>query len=96
VLAAAIAASLLALPAASQQNAPKTQVWIDVATHDMAGMPDMGGMGRFDSGMFGGGGNKVEYGATRRGGMPVQYLDIAKLNQPAPGVAAEQSIPAGL
>jgi hypothetical protein len=97
LLAAAIAATLLALPAASQQaKAPKTQVWIDVATHDMAGMPDMGGMGRFASGMFGGGNAHNTYGSTRHGGMPGQYVDIAMLNQPAPGVPAEQFIPAGL
>jgi hypothetical protein len=96
LLAAAIAASLLALPVASQQKGPKTQVWIDVATHDMAGMPDMGGMGRMAAGMFGGEGAKVHYGATRYGGMPGQYVDIAMLNQPAPGVPAEQFIPPGL
>jgi hypothetical protein len=97
VLAAAIAATLLAFPVASQQGrAPKTQVWIDVATHDMAGMPDMGGMGRLASGMFGGGNADNHYGATRYGGAPGQYVDIAMLNQPAPGVAAEQAIPAGM
>ena len=95
LLAAAIAASLLAFPVSSQNKAPKTQVWIDVATHDMAGMPGMGGMGRLASGMFGGGGDN-HYGATRYGSAPGQYLDIAMLNQPAPGVAAEQAIPAGL
>ena len=96
LLAAAIAASLLALPVASQQKAPKTQVWIDVATHDMAGMPDMGGMGRMAAGMFGGSKAQVHYGMTRYGGMPGQYVDIAMLNTPAPGVLAEQFIPAGL
>jgi hypothetical protein len=97
LLAAAIAATLLALPAASQQGkAPKTQVWIDVATHDMAGMPDMGGMGRLASGMFGGGDAQSHYGDTRYGGTPGRYVDIAMLNQPAPGIAAEQLIPAGL
>lgn len=95
LLAAAIAASLLALPVASQQKAPRTQVWIDVATYDMAGMPGMGGLGRLASGMFGGGAQNA-YGQTRYGGAPGQYLDIAMLNQPAPGVPAEQSIPAGL
>jgi hypothetical protein len=97
LLAAAIAASLLAFPVASQQaRAPKTQVWIDVATHDMAGIPGMGGMGRLASGMFGGGNAQNHYGATRYGGTPGQYVDIAMLNQPAPGVEAEQLIPAGL
>ena len=45
----------VATPAASQQNkAPKTQVWIDLATHSFAGMPDMGPMGGLAMGMFGG------------------------------------------
>ena len=47
-LAAAIATALIALPAASQApKGPKTQVFIDVATHSMAGMPDLGGLGGF-------------------------------------------------
>jgi len=41
-LATALACALVAVPAASQQaKGPKTQLWLDVATHSMAGMPDM-------------------------------------------------------
>ncbi len=41
----AVAATLIALPAASQQGkTPPTNLYIDVLTHNMAGMPDMGGM----------------------------------------------------
>ena len=41
----ALSCTLLALPAASQQSkTPPTNLFIDVATHNMAGMPDMGGM----------------------------------------------------
>ena len=51
----AMAVVIAAAPAASQQNkSPKTQVWIDLATHDFAGMPDMGGMGGLAMNMFGG------------------------------------------
>ena len=42
ILALALATALVALPAASQQGkGPKTQVFIDVATHDFAGMPSL-------------------------------------------------------
>jgi hypothetical protein len=94
----AIAASLaMALPATGQQaKAPKTQVWMDVATHDMAGMPDMGGLGRTAMGMFGGANMRNHYGATRYGAMPGRYVDIALLNQLNPGVEAEDLVPAGL
>ena len=55
-----LAATLLALPAASQQGkAPPTNLYIDVATHNMAGMPDMGammgGLGGFMAKRMGGG-----------------------------------------
>ena len=38
------AAVSVALPASSAPSGPETQVWIDVATHHQAGMPDMGSM----------------------------------------------------
>jgi hypothetical protein len=69
---------------------------MDVATHDMAGMPDMGGLGRAAAGMFGGAGAQNTYGATRYGAMPGRYVDIALLNQLNPGVEAEDLVPAGL
>ena len=93
----ALTAMVAVAPAASpKQKSPKTQVWIDVATHAFAGMPDMGFMGGLAMGAFGGkrGGNA--YGSTRYGGSPGQYLDIAVLNTLKPGVPAQQAIPAGL
>jgi len=68
----AIAVVLVAMPATAQQASkpPKTNVWMDVATHSMAGMPEMGGMGKMAMGMFGGGSGQNNYGATRFAGMP--------------------------
>jgi hypothetical protein len=93
----AMIAVLVVAPAASQQQKiPKTQVWIDVATHSFAGMPDMGFMGGLAMGALGGKRGSNVYGSTRYGGSPGQYLDIAVLNSLKPGVPAEQAIPAGL
>jgi hypothetical protein len=100
VIAVVVVAALLALalPVASQQaKSPKTQLWMDVSTHSMAGMPDMSsGMGGVAMRMFGGDVAQNHYGNTRFGGMPGQYLDIALLNQLNPGVEAEDQVPAGL
>ncbi len=99
----ALATTLLALPAASQQGkTPPVNLYIDVATHNMAGMPDMGGMmggmmGGFMARRMGGGeAAKPTYPTTRNGGMSGQYLDIALHNALKPGVQAQESIPAGL
>jgi len=93
----AMAVVIAAAPAASQQNkSPKTQVWIDLATHDFAGMPDMGGMGGLAMNMFGGKKGNNTYGATRYGGAPGQYMDIALFNSIKPGVPVQQAIPSGL
>jgi hypothetical protein len=98
----ALAATLLALPAASQQGkAPPTNLFIDVATHNMAGMPDMGGMmgglGGFMARRMGGAeSGKPTYPTTRVGGMTGQYLDIALHNTLKPGVQAQDLIPSGL
>jgi len=97
VISAAIAATLaLSLPAASRPspNSPETLVYIDVATHDMPGMPELGGLGRMAMGMFGGGSNS--YGMTRFPAMPGQYLDIAMRNSLQPGGEAVDQAPAGL
>ena len=88
---------LLALPAASQQGkTPKTQLWLDVATHSMAGMPSMGGLGGAAMRMFGGDAAQNHYGSARYAGMPGRYLDMALLNQLNPGKEAEDQIPAGM
>ena len=94
--------ALAALPAASQQGkTPPTQLYIDVLTHNMAGMPDMGGMlgglgGMMARRMGGGDSSRPTYPTTRTGGMTGQYLDIALHNALKPGAQADDQIPAGL
>ncbi|WP_052631959.1 hypothetical protein [Pseudoxanthomonas suwonensis] len=94
------AALLVALPAGSAPPGPPTQVWIDVSTHHMAGMPDMGaigGLGGMAARMMGGGkGEVLGYPDARRPALPGKFFDVAMLNRPAPGQAAEQQVPAGL
>lgn len=98
----ALATTLLALPAASQQGkTPPTNLYIDVATHNMAGMPDMGGMlgglgGFMAKRMAGSDAFKPVYPSTRAAGMTGQYLDIALHNALKPGVQAQDQVPAGL
>jgi hypothetical protein len=96
-LSLALAATLLGASSAghSAGNQPQANLYMDVATHTMAGMPGMGGMGRVAMGMFGGRGSN-SYGMTRYPGMPGQYLDIALYNRLNPGAEASQDIPAGL
>ena len=101
VLAIALTASVVALPASSQQGkTPPTNLYIDVLTHNMAGMPDMGGMmgglGGFMARRMGGDAGKPTYPTTRTGGMTGQYLDIALHNSLKPGVEAQDVVPAGL
>ena len=93
----ALATVIAAAPAASAPTAgPPTQVWIDVATHHMAGMPDLGPLGGMASRMMGGGAQQAHYGQTRMPMMTGQYLDIALYSRPNTGKQAEQRIPAGL
>ncbi|WP_374610211.1 hypothetical protein [Thermomonas sp.] len=98
----AFAATLVALPASSQQNKnPPTNLYIDVLTHNMAGMPGMGGMmgglGGFMARRMGGADTgKPTYPTTRAGGMTGQYLDIALHNSLKPGIEAADQIPGGL
>ena len=103
LLCIALTAALAALPAASQQGkSPPTNLYIDVATQNMAGMPDMGGMlgglgGLMAKRMGGGDTGKPTYPTTRgTGGMTGQYLDIALHNTLKPGVQAQELIPSGL
>ena len=91
-------ALVVALPASSAPPAgPETQVWIDVATHSMAGMPDMGMLGGLAGKMMGGGKGPQGYPQSRN--IPAtqgHVLDIAMHNRLKPGVPAEQAVPAGL
>ena len=94
-------ALLVALPASSAPSkGPETQVWIDVATHNQAGMPDMGsmmgGMGGLAAKMMGGGQGTIGYPDARHPMMTGKFFDIAMLNSLAPGKNAEQQVPAGL
>ena len=103
LIAVAIAAALIvvALPVASQQGkVPKTQLWMDVGTHTMAGVPGMsemgGGIGGAAMRMFGGEQMQNHYGSAQTPGMPGKYVDVALLNQLNPGAEAEDLIPAGM
>lgn len=85
---------------------PKAQLWIDVSTGSMAGMPEMdlpagiGGMGGMLGGMLGGGGRggaPTAYGLARgMNVMPPRVLDIAFYNTLKPGAEAAQLIPPGM
>ena len=89
-------ALLVALPASSAPSGPPTQVWIDVATHQMAGMPDLGALGGMANRMMGNPGPK---GYPQSRGIPAstgKLLDIAMHNRLRPGTPAEQLVPAGL
>jgi hypothetical protein len=102
LLCLALATALVALPASSQKaKTPPTNLFIDVATHNMAGMPDMGGMmgglGGFMAKRMGGAeSSKPTYPTTRVGGMTGQYLDIALHNALKPGMEAQDLVPGGL
>ncbi len=102
-IAIALATTAVALPAASQQGKhPPTNLYIDVSTHNMAGMPDMGGMmgglGGFMARRAGGGdASRPTYPTTHGiGGLTGQYLDIALHNALKPGVEAQDLVPGGL
>lgn len=94
---------LLGLAASAQTaKAPKTQLWIDLSTGSMAGMPEMdlpmggGLMGMVAGGRPGMGGN-THYGMARTMGiMPPRVVDIALHNSLRPGVEARQAIPPGM
>lgn len=95
---AAAIASALALPAGSAPSQiPETQVWIDVSTHNFAGMPDMGAMGGLTGRMMGAPKEDLRYPTARHAvGTSGQYLDVALYNSLKPGVEAQHAIPGGL
>ncbi|MGV8922189.1 MAG: hypothetical protein ACOH1L_02425 [Thermomonas sp.] len=103
IIAIALVSALAALPASSQQGKnPPTNLFIDVSTQNMAGMPDMGGLmgglGGFMARRMGGAdASKPTYPTTHGiGGMTGQYLDIALHNALKPGVEAQELVPSGL
>ena len=81
---------------------PKVQLWMDVSTGTMAGMPemDMSGAGGMMAGIMGGrgpGGGNTSYGMARSMNiMPPRVLDIALHNSRKPGIEASQAIPPGM
>ena len=95
---------LLGLAAQAQTaKTPKTQLWIDLSTGSMAGMPEMdmpmggGLMGMMGGGRAAGAGGNTHYGMARTMGiMPPRVIDIALHNSLRPGVEASQAIPAGM
>lgn len=97
-VAAIISLAASSLPASSAPPAgPRTQVWIDIATHDIAGMPDMGMLGGFAGKMMGG--DKGPQGYPQSRNIPAssgRLLDIALYNSLRPGIEAQQLVPSGL
>lgn len=105
----ALGLCLLGLAASAQSTKPpKTQLWIDLSTGTMAGMPEMdmpmGGAAGMLGGMMGGGraggmggGSNTAYGNARAMSvMPPRVIDIALHNSLRPGVEASQAIPPGM
>lgn len=95
----------LSFPASAQNvKPPKVQLWMDVSTGTMAGMPEMdlgsGGAGAMLGGLMGSrgaGGGNTTYGMARSMNiMPPRVLDVALHNTRKPGVDASQQIPAGM
>ncbi len=98
----ALGAALAAGGAHAQTKPPKAQLWLDVSTGGMAGMPEMelpAGMGGMLGSMMGGGGNNASssYGQARgMHVMPARVLDIAFYNSLRPGAEAADVIPPGM
>ncbi|RYF75846.1 MAG: hypothetical protein EOO29_23415 [Comamonadaceae bacterium] len=91
---------------AQTAKTPKVQLWMDVSTGTMAGMPEMDNLPGA-SGMLGGlmgggaqgraGGGNTSYGHARAMSiMPPRVIDIALHNTLRPGVEASQTIPSGM
>lgn len=96
---------------AQSAKTPKVQLWMDVSTGTMAGMPEMdsrpggggllgglmGGVGGGAAQGMGGGGSNTSYGHARAMSiMPPRVIDIALHNTLRPGVEASQAIPPGM
>lgn len=100
---ASVTASAQSKPPVQQQivRPPESQLWMDVATISMPGVPDGGmGMGMSMPGlgkMFGGGGGGGQgnsYFGNTRSMMPGRFVDIAFATQRKPaGTEATQSVP---
>ena len=101
-LAALIVASACSASLHAQAvKAPKAQLWMDVSTGSMAGMPEVDMPGGIAGMMMGGGGGRggasTTYGMARgMNVMPPRVLDIAFYNSLKPGAEAAQAIPPGM
>lgn len=97
-LALAITATFAAPAGSTTPQTPPTQVWIDVATHNTVGMPELGGMGGFAARMMDRQRTKAKatFPTTEHPGATGRFLDVALHNRLKPGVQAEDAIPAGL
>lgn len=95
-LALAITAALGSPAGQAGAQAPPTQVWIDVATHQNLNEPDLGSMARFSQRMMGREAPKPKYPTTEHPGGSGRYLDIALHNRLRPGVQVEDAVPSGL
>lgn len=99
LVAAALAAALPPAAHAQQQvvRPPVAQYWMDVATHSMAGMPELPGMGALP---FMGGGQGAAGGnhwGNTRGMSPGRWLDLALYVRTKPaGVEGTHAIPPGV
>ncbi|OYD49795.1 hypothetical protein [Acidovorax kalamii] len=107
----AVGLSIASLGAQAQNTkTPKVQLWMDLSTGTMAGMPEMdslpgggGLLGGLMGGMGGGaaqgraGSGNTAYGHARAMSiMPPRVIDLALHNSLRPGVEASQAIPAGM
>src|SRR5690606_22626645 len=91
--AAAMALALSTAALAAPAHAAQAELYPDVATHALPGMPGMRAMCRLAGAM---GGQRHAYGTTRHPGMPGRYMDVALHNRAAPGQPATQAGPRGL
>lgn len=91
---AAIVATVLLTPLMAQAATPDANLTIDVATHDMPGMPG-GAVARGAMKLFGGG-QQTQYGMAQHPALPGNYLDIALRTKVQPGGNAEQAVPDAL
>lgn len=95
-LTVAIAAAVSVPASSAPSSVPETQVWIDVATHDVAGMPDLGILGGLAGRMMGGSGPQGYPQSRNIPASPGKLLDVAMHNRLRPGAEAEQFVPSGL
>lgn len=103
LLLAALGGGVAGVASAQAARAPRAQLWIDLSTGGMAGMPEMelgaagGLMGMLGGGAPAGMGGPPHYGMARGAAvMPPRIVDIALHNSLRPGVEARQAIPPGM